>query len=117
MLYGPEPGSKTAGMTRRIALVLALALALVAPAGSAWAAAADKPAVLASWTQPTAASYAAWNAARLDRDPWQEYGFDWSTDDCSAGPERPLGFDFTVACKHHDFGYRNYKDLGQFRAA
>ncbi|WP_250027963.1 phospholipase [Paractinoplanes maris] len=103
-------------MTRRIALILALALALVAPAGSAWATATAKPDVLLSWTQPTAASYASWNAARLDRGPWQEYGFDWSTDDCSASPERPLGFNFTVACRHHDFGYRNYKELGTFRA-
>jgi hypothetical protein len=111
-----EPGSNTAGMTRRIVLILALALALVAPAGIARATSADKPAVLAGWTQPTKTSYAAWNAARLDRGPWQEYGFDWSTDDCSASHERPLGFDFTIACRHHDFGYRNYKDLGQFRA-
>ncbi|WP_127498328.1 phospholipase [Actinoplanes solisilvae] len=103
-------------MTRRIALVLALTLALVAPAGVSWAAAADKPAVLANWTQPTAASTAAWNAARLDREPWLSYGFDWSTDDCSAAPERPLGFDFTNPCRHHDFGYRNYKDLGVFAA-
>ncbi|MCO8272550.1 phospholipase [Actinoplanes sp. TRM 88003] len=103
-------------MTRRIALVLALVLVLVAPAGSAQAAAAAKSEVLAGWTQPTAASYAAWNAARLDREPWKEYGFDWSTDDCSASPERPLGFNFTLACRHHDFGYRNYKDLGDFRA-
>ena len=103
-------------MTRRIALVLALALALVLPAGVARAAAADKPAVLASWTQPTAASTAAWNAARLDRGPWESYGFNWSTDDCSAAPEQPLGFDFTNACRHHDFGYRNYKDLGRFGA-
>jgi len=103
-------------MTRRIVLVLALALALVAPAGIAWATTAGKPAVLASWTQPTAASTAAWNAARLDRDPWKEYSFDWSTDDCSVSPERPLGFDFTNACRHHDFGYRNYQDAGAFPA-
>lgn len=101
-------------MTRRIALVLALALALVAPAGVARATAADKPAVLAGWTQPTATSTAAWNAARLDREPWRSYGFDWSTDDCSAAPDQPLGFDFTNACRHHDFGYRNYKDFGRF---
>lgn len=103
-------------MTRRIAFVLALVLALVAPAGIARATTTDKATVLASWTQPTAASTTKWNAARLDREPWLSYGFDWSTDDCSAAPDRPLGFDFTNACRHHDFGYRNYKALGQFRA-
>ncbi|MGK5679383.1 phospholipase [Actinoplanes sp. URMC 104] len=103
-------------MTRRLALVVVLALTLVVPAGIARATTLDKPAVLAGWTQPTAASTAAWNAARLDRESWKSYGFDWTTDDCSAGPERPLGFDFTLACRHHDFGYRNYKDLGTFRA-
>ncbi|MBL7254691.1 phospholipase [Paractinoplanes lichenicola] len=103
-------------MTRRIALVLALALALVAPAGIARATTTDKATVLAGWTQPTAASTAKWNAARLDREPWASYGFDWSTDYCSASPERPLGFDFANACWHHDFGYRNYKDLGRFAA-
>ncbi len=102
-------------MTRRIALVLALTLALVLPAGLAHATTADKASVLASWTQPNRASYAAWNAARLDREPWTTYGFDWSTDYCTASPEKPLGFNFTNACWHHDFGYRNYKDLGTFQ--
>lgn len=40
--------------------------------------------------------------------------FDWSTDLCSWSPDRPLGFDFTRACRRHDFGYRNYKRLGAF---
>jgi hypothetical protein len=40
--------------------------------------------------------------------------FDWSTDLCSWSPDRPLGFDFTRACRRHDFGYRNYKMLGAF---
>ena len=31
-------------------------------------------------------------------------------------PDNPLGFDFTLSCWHHDFGYRNYKAVGQFRA-
>ncbi|MBM2617435.1 phospholipase [Actinoplanes sp. LDG1-06] len=103
-------------MTRRLAVVLTLVLALLAPAGTARAATTDKASVLANWTQPTSTSTAAWNAARLDREPWTGYGFDWTTDYCSASPERPLGFDFSNACWHHDFGYRNYKDLGQFKA-
>src|SRR4051794_14308568 len=47
-----------------------------------------------SLTQPTATSTNAWNAARVDRGAWSSYGFDWST----------------------DYGYRNYKAVGQFPA-
>jgi hypothetical protein len=108
--------AKTALMTRRILLVLVLTVAVLAPTGAASAATADKPAVLAGWTQPTAASTSSWNAARLNRAPWQSYNFDWSTDYCSASPDKPLGFDFTLSCWHHDFGYRNFKDIGTFPA-
>ncbi|MFI5889512.1 phospholipase [Actinoplanes sp. NPDC051513] len=103
-------------MTRRILLVLVLTLAALVPAGTASAATDDKPAVLLGWTQPNAASTNAWNAARLNRTPWQSYNFDWSTDYCSASPDKPLGFDFTLSCWHHDFGYRNYKAIGAFPA-
>ena len=103
-------------MTRRILLVLALVIVALVPAGAATAATTDKPAVLATWTQPTAASTSAWNAARLDRAPWASYGFDWSTDYCSGGPDTPLGFDFRLPCWHHDFGYRNYKAINQLPA-
>jgi hypothetical protein len=47
---------------------------------------------------------------------WSSYAFDWSTDYCSASPDQPLGFDFRIPCWHHDFGYRNYKAVGQFPA-
>ena len=98
-------------------LVLVAALALLLPGTAASAAtAAQKLAVLASWTQPTAVSYDAWNTARLHRARWASYRFDWSTDYCTASPERPLGYDFTLACWHHDFGYRNYKAMGRFAA-
>jgi len=103
-------------MTRRILLVLVLTLAALVPAGAALGSTADKATVLAGWTQPTATSTNAWNAARLDRAPWQTYNFDWSTDYCSASPDKPLGFDFTLSCWHHDFGYRNYKAIGAFPA-
>ena len=41
---------------------------------------------------------------------------DYSTDGCSAPVIGSTGvsFDFTQACLRHDFGYRNYKDLGRF---
>jgi hypothetical protein len=104
-------------MIRRLLVVLTLLLAtlLAAPTG-AHATTASKAEVLAKWTQPTAASTAAWNAARLDRATWASYGFDWTTDYCSSSPDNPLGFRFSNSCWHHDFGYRNYKDLGTFPA-
>ena len=101
---------------RRTLVVLISSVALLAPPAAASAAADSKASVLSSWTQTTAASTAAWNDARLNRAPWAGYGFDWSTDYCSSSPDNPLGFNFTNACWHHDFGYRNYKDLGTFAA-
>jgi hypothetical protein len=89
-------------------------LGLAGPAAAA--APPDKPQVMSSWTQPTTASYNAWNAARQNQGAWTAYGFDWSTDYCSASPDQPLGFDFRLPCHHHDWGYRNYKVIGQFDA-
>lgn len=104
-------------LLRRTLVVLISAVALIAPtAAAASAATASKASVLYDWTQPTAASTNAWNAARLNRDPWVSYGFDWTTDYCSSSPDNPLGFDFRLSCWHHDFGYRNYKDIGTFAA-
>jgi hypothetical protein len=76
----------------------------------------QKVAVLSSWTQPNGASQSAWNSARLNQGAWADYGFDWSTDFCSASPDQPLGFDFRMPCWRHDFGYRNYKAVGLFAA-
>ena len=102
-------------MTRRILVALLLAVAALVPANAAYAA-DSKATVLARWTQPTAASTNAWNAARNDRQPWASYGFDWTTDYCSSSPDNPLGFTFDNSCWHHDFGYRNYKAIGAFPA-
>ncbi|WP_239170562.1 phospholipase [Actinoplanes xinjiangensis] len=72
--------------------------------------------VLASWTQPTAESTAAWKAARRQQDRWAVYRFDWSSDVCTRAPDTPVGFDFADACRHHDFGYRNYRhDLARHK--
>jgi len=102
---------------RRTIVVFFSVLALLAPAAAAQAATStEKLAVLSSWTQTTASSTNAWNAARLNRDPWADYNFDWSTDYCSSSPDNPLGYDFALSCWHHDFGYRNYKAMGQFPA-
>lgn len=84
------------------------------PAHAAAPLAVSRAELLASWTQPTAASTAAWNAARADKDRWSAYGFDWSTDLCSRAPEAPFGFVFADACRHHDFGYRNYRSDAAF---
>jgi hypothetical protein len=103
---------------RRTLIILATVLTMLAPASVVNAAVttATKAGVLAGWTQTTAASFSAWNAARLNRAAWVGYGFDWSTDYCSSSPDEPLGFDFRLSCWHHDFGYRNYKAIGQFPA-
>lgn len=42
---------------------------------------------------------------------------DWSSDNCSWSPDKPIGFDFSPGCHRHDFGYRNYKDQGRFTDA
>ncbi len=104
---------------RRVAVlasILALAgvISTVSPATAAGI--DEKLAFMSSWSQPTATSYDAWNAARQHQSDWASYGFDWSTDYCSTSPDQPLGFDFRLSCQRHDFGYRNYKAVGQFPA-
>ena len=102
---------------RRTLVVALSSLALLLPGTAARAVStADKLSVLSSWTQTTASSTNAWNAARLNRSAWTSYTFDWSTDYCSDSPDQPLGFDFRLPCWRHDFGYRNYKAMGQFPA-
>jgi hypothetical protein len=107
-------------MRRRIALPLAAAIlalpAALLTAGQASAVPADKPTVLSNWTQPTAASYNTWVAARANQGSWSAYAFDWSTDYCSTSPDNPFGFPFQTSCARHDFGYRNYKAAGTFSA-
>ncbi|RKN44224.1 phospholipase [Micromonospora endolithica] len=108
-------------MPRRLATGLAsVALALLGVLGVASPAAAvttaEKVAVLSSFTQTSASSYNAWNSARLNKAAWSAYSFDWSTDYCSSSPDNPLGFRFDLSCNRHDFGYRNYKAVGQFSA-
>jgi hypothetical protein len=106
---------------RRLSTLLAaVALALITVLGVATPAAAvttaQKLSVLSSWTQTSASSYNSWNAARNNRGPWAEYNFNWSTDYCSSSPDNPLGFNFTLSCYRHDFGYRNYKEMSRFSA-
>lgn len=96
----------------------ALLISLLGLLGFAHPAAAvtpeEKLSVLSSWTQTSATSYSAWLSARNDQAAWAEYGFTWSTDYCSSSPDNPLGFNFTLSCARHDFGYRNYKEVGLF---
>jgi hypothetical protein len=95
-----------------IKLIAAAVVAVLAVPVSASASMPDKPALLAKWTQPTAAAFADWQAARSDRESWKAYGFIWTTDYCTGAPERPIGFDFRLPCARHDFGYRNYRAAG-----
>jgi hypothetical protein len=100
-----------------LAAVLSFALVVVGAGPAHAVTAAEKITVLTSFTQTSAASYHAWNTARKNPGDWSAYGFDWGTDFCSASPDRPLGFDFTLSCHRHDFGYRNYKAAGAFTDA
>lgn len=54
--------------------------------------------------------YAALGAHRTGKlDP---YEFRWTSNICnSPAPNGLGGYDFTLACVRHDFGYRNYRDL------
>ncbi|MEU5209371.1 phospholipase [Streptomyces sp. NPDC020742] len=95
--------------------VLLSVAALLSAAAPAQRVPAARPRVLASWTQPDAASSRRWEAARGERSRWSAYRFDWSTDYCTRAPDRPLGLPFHLPCARHDFGYRNYKAAGAFR--
>jgi hypothetical protein len=100
-----------------LAIPLASLLLTLGLASPAQAVTVDqKLAALSSFTQANATSYNAWNSARQNQGAWADSGFDWSTDYCSTSPDQPLGFDFRLPCWHHDFGYRNYKAVGQFSA-
>jgi Prokaryotic phospholipase A2 len=98
------------------AALLMTLLGLVGLAQPAAAAPADKPAVLAGFTQTSVTSYNTFFAARGNQGAWAAYAFDWSTDKCSSSPDNPLGFPFSNGCIRHDFGYRNYKAIGTFPA-
>ncbi|KAA9380469.1 phospholipase [Microbispora cellulosiformans] len=74
----------------------------------------QKLAALSTFTQATASSAASWRSAWQNQSGWADYAFDWSTDLCSSSPDQPLGFDFRMPCRRHDFGYRNYKAVNQF---
>ncbi|GHJ46249.1 hypothetical protein Cs7R123_35910 [Catellatospora sp. TT07R-123] len=94
---------------------LAAVLAVASPAAAVTT--EEKVSVLSSWTQTSAASYNAWNAARQNQGAWAAYAFNWSTDYCSSSPDNPIGFDFKLSCYRHDFGYRNHKEMGLFAAS
>lgn len=96
------------------AVAAAAVLAIASPAAAVTT--EQKLAVLSDFTQTSVASYNAWNSARNNQAAWAEYQFAWSTDYCSSSPDNPLGFDFRLSCWRHDFGYRNYRDMGRFDA-
>jgi hypothetical protein len=91
-----------------------LLLGLAAPAHAVTL--SEKLALLSSWSQPTAASRAAFFNGYSHAGNYAAYNLDWSTDLCSTSPDQPAGFDFRNSCRRHDFGYRNYKAVGQFPA-
>ncbi|MDP9847054.1 phospholipase [Streptosporangium lutulentum] len=97
-----------------VALSLTTLLGLTLPAYAVTP--EQKLAALSGFSQPTTASANSWRSAWQNQAGWADYAFDWSTDLCSTSPDQPLGFDFRMPCRRHDFGYRNYKVVGQFPA-
>jgi hypothetical protein len=93
-----------------VSLVTFLSLAIPAHAVTL----EQKLAAMSSFTQPTSTSFSEWNSAWQNQAAWADYAFNWSTDLCSSSPDQPLGFDFRMSCRRHDFGYRNYKAFNQF---
>jgi hypothetical protein len=110
-------------MARRVigpalAAVAAMLVTLLVPAGSASATVSHslRMARMWGWTQPARSSYDSWVVGLNHQERWLDYDFDWSTDFCSSSPDQPSGFDFRMPCRRHDFGYRNYRRLGEFSA-
>ncbi|MFD5085007.1 phospholipase A2 [Kitasatospora sp. NPDC058406] len=74
---------------------------------------ADKLALLERLEQTGPAARDEWKRLRnehLQGTP-DRYEFKWSTNTCNVFPNKPLGYDFTLPCIRHDFGYRNFRDL------
>lgn len=95
-----------------LAVVATALLALASPAAAVTA--EQKLAALSDFTQTSVGSYNTWNSARNNQAAWADYQLNWSTDYCSLSPDNPLGFNFQLSCWRHDFGYRNFKEMGQF---
>ncbi|MGH3747574.1 MAG: phospholipase [Micromonosporaceae bacterium] len=107
------PIRRLAALAGAILASTALFLGVSAPAQAA-VSPEQKLAVMSSWTQTSLSSSNAWRTANNNQGAWWEYGFDWSTDYCSSSPDNPFGFPFELSCARHDWGYRNYKAMGQF---
>jgi phospholipase A2-like protein len=88
-----------------VAVTSVLTVASPASAGPVHSATAD----LAVVGQMLYATSMSGFIAAVGGDPW----FDWSTDSCSAPLIGNTGrsFNFTNACRRHDFGYRNLQLL------
>ncbi|MWA08374.1 phospholipase [Streptomyces sp. BA2] len=105
-----------ARLTAFVVSTASLTLAIGVAAAPASAVPADKAQVLSQWTQTDAGSYNTWVSANANQGAWSAYQFNWSTDYCSSSPDNPMGFPFKTACARHDFGYRNYKEVGTFNS-
>lgn len=88
-----------------VAVTSVLTVASPASAGSVHSAPADRAFV----EQMLYATSMSGFITAVGRDPW----FDWGTDFCSAPLIGNTGrsFNFTNACRRHDFGYRNLQLL------
>ena len=84
-----------------VAVTMTLTVASPVSAGSAHTAKTDQAYVEKMLYSTSLKDF----VASVDSDKW----YDWSTDFCSAPLVGNTGrsFDFTNACRRHDFGYRN----------
>jgi len=84
-----------------VAVTITLTVASPASAGSPHSDASDQAFVERMLYATTLSNF----VASVGTDPW----FDWTTDFCSAPLVGNTGrsFNFTNACRRHDFGYRN----------
>lgn len=56
-------------------------------------------------------SITAFQHARISKTPSECI---WYSDLCSKSPDEPLGFNFSLSCSRHDFGYHNLKKQKRF---
>lgn len=96
-------------VTRRVtgfavAMVAALSIVTAAPAGALTV--PEKQQVL----YRELASVSVFNSMYATRTTSPNNEFNWTTDLCSWSPDNPFGFNFSSACRRHDFNYRNFKD-------
>lgn len=106
-------------ITHSVVVAAIVSVTLTSPSMSTTASASIPPSNTAS--PPIVSLHRAMFRMSLSRftmladSPSRDLRLDWTSDGCSAPVVGSTGrtFDFTAACRRHDFGYRNYKTLDE----